>query len=342
MAMPDKGVSVDFERLPLRAAINLLFKSTMVYSASDNILLVTSYAPPISFRQVRGYELGDLVAACASRLRAQDAHPVPFVTGRADYYVEGAKLLLREVLGRSTTVGTGYFHGGSEGWFDTRLCIAAPADSHWELRRIIAAMREFERESSQSPPARPRFLSDGQDVFAGLSAPVKEISIDGLPLPTALASLQSASRVTIGFDSGRYLHRFEPTRLVRLHLWNVSLSVALHHVLKSASNTAPLDYSTDQGVIMVSAESPLWSVTRMYDVTDIARDSPANLDQLPNMIAACVDRTNSPSSGLNVARKIGGWLIVTQTPENHLRIESLLRALRNHQTIDAGGLWPDD
>jgi hypothetical protein len=115
--------------------------------------------------------------------------------------------------------------------------------------------------------------------------------------------------------------------------------VALHEVLKASSNLAPLGYSTDQGVILVSAEPLLWSVTRIYDISDIAEER--RMDLTTQIIKACIDTPISGESGRNEIRVLGNWLVATQTAENHLRIASLLDALRHHGTIEAGRLRPD-
>jgi hypothetical protein len=345
MADPNRAITVDFERLPLRVAINLLLKDRVVFSASDNVLFATPHAPPILFQQVRAYELSDLIALFADYFQKQDVRP-----GRSrsmapsDYHTDEAIDLVKDLAQRSAPAGTGWFHGGYGHWFGTRLVVAAPADEHWELRRIFQALRQFRNESALHTPAEPRFLSNGQAVFALLNEPVKEISLDQASLPTALASVQSAAGVTIGFDAEFVRTRAQPTRAVTLHLRNVSLAVVLHEVLKAASNSAPLGYGIDQGVILVGNEPPLWSVTRVYDIRDIAQKSDPNLDPLPKLINACIDAATPWESlrNINTVREVGGWLIATQTPENHLRIESLLKSLRSHGAVDAGGLWPDN
>jgi hypothetical protein len=301
MADPNRPVTVDFERLPLRVAINQLLNDRMVFSASDNVLFATPQAPPISFRQVRAYDLSDLIALFADHFQKLDARSGRSGgMGRSDYYTDEAMDLVKDLAQRSAPAGTGWFHGGYGHWFGMRLVVAAPADEHWELRRIFPTLRQFISESALHTPAEPRFLSNGQTVFALLNTPVKEISLDQASLPAALASVQSVAGVTIGFDANFIRFRAEPTRPVTLHLWNVSLAVVLHEVLKAASNSAPLGYGIDQGVILVGNEPPLWSVTRVYDIRDIAQKRGPNLDPLPKLINACIDAATPGESLRNI------------------------------------------
>lgn len=341
IADPNSPTSADFERLPLRAALNQLLERPAVFAASDNVLLATYQMRAIAFRETRAYELADLICLFAGRLKDDDARRAghePKTT--PEYYAATATSLLEDVtkfaLPHAYRDGLGYMLG-------TRLLLAAPSDVHWELRRIFAALRQFIKDSAGHPPAKPRLLSGGEDVFARLNTTIGEISLNEASLTSALATLQSLAGVTIGFD--RLFSNFDklPTRPITLHLWNIPLSVALHEVLKAASNGAPLCYGIDQGIIVVSTFPDMCRTTRIYDVSDLAREPVTNLDQLAKLISQTINAAGpSEPAGYVKIDRVGNWLIVMQSPQNHLRIESLLNALRNPQNSDVRALWPDD
>lgn len=221
MADPESLVSVDFERLPLRAALNQLLERPMVYGASDNVLLVTSGLPPISFREARAYELNDLIGVFAARLKADDARRAGHEPATSSsYYTATATSLLEDVMTLAPANG---YRGGFGHWLGTRFLLAAPSDVHWELRRIFTTLRQFIKESAEHAPAEPRFLSGGEEVFARLNKRISELSLNRASLTTALATLQSSAGVTIGFE--RVFSHFErlPTRSITLHLLERSI-----------------------------------------------------------------------------------------------------------------------
>lgn len=281
-------VSADVERLPLGAALNIFLKRPAVYSTDDNVLLVMSEIPPISFREARAYELSDLIGAFAARLKADDARRAGHEpTTPSSYYTAPATSLLEDIMTRSTI---SRYHAGSDEWLGTRYLLAGPSDGHLELRRVFTTLRQFVKESAENAPAEPRFLSDCNEVFARLHATISEVSLDHASLPTALTALQSSAGVTIGFDRDMDFDRLS-IRPITLHLWNVPLSVALHEVLKAASGGTPLGYSINRGVIIVSANPYLWTAARIYDVSDFARDPSAQTDQLPKLINRTIEST---------------------------------------------------
>lgn len=121
------------------------------------------------------------------------------------------------------------------------------------------------------------------------------------------------------------------------------MSVALHEVLKAASKDTPLVYGIDRGIIVVSATPDTCRTMRIYDVSDTAPEPMTSINQLPSLINQTIEAAaSSEPAGYVKVDLVGNWLIVMQSPENHLRIESLLTALRNPQKSDVQALWPDD
>lgn len=330
-------VTIDLERLPLGTALNALlrdggFPARPTFATHQNILFVTVGWPSIGWRELRAYDIGGIIAAFSDRFRAQATRSgSPAEATTADYRDEAVTFV--QDLGRpyatADAARLGGAYAGRMVLSGDRLLVVATAETHRELQRLFDALRDFARESDGNRPARPRCLSGGEDVFAPLDKPVKEIAIDQAPLPTALQSLQSAAGVTIGLDLPLSRPGFQLGKPVTLHMWNVPLRVALREVLRAAAGTKPLGYFIDHGAIIVTANPLQWSLTRIYDVHDLA-DGPAAAARLVSIIQASVDSPNWTDNGgaLQRFRPLGGWLIVTQTPENHIKIESLLDAIR--------------
>lgn len=362
--VPGGRVSVDMGRLPLGAALELLFRTrarwTGLACAADEDTLIVSGRLPIEWRQARAYDLRDVAADLSDYWRAHEAHaPGPPPASAPDYRAH-ALALLKALAEQVATPDVWRENGGIAGLIapsGDRLLVVAPAASHRELRRAFASLRQFALASHAHPPARARFLSGGEAVFARLETPIKELSLDHDSLSAALTALEKAAGLTICVDPLLDDSARVPTRPLTLRLLNVPLRVALREVLRAASGPKPLGYGIDRDVIVVTPDSSRSLATRIYDVRDIAEEAtveilpynpngmtnvggfgpsfPATTSDVPierlmNVIRHSIDEKSWKGAGGNsgAVRNLAGWLVITQTPENQMKIESLLNALR--------------
>jgi hypothetical protein len=336
-------ITIDLERMPLGTALEFLLRDVgfpvrPAFATRENILFVTFGWPSIQWREVRAYDIGGIIAALGERFRVQATRSGrPGQSTAADWTDEAMRFVEDLALPYATTTATrvGGQNAGRMVLSGDRLLVVATADTHREMQRLFDSLHVFTRESNENPPARPRFLSGDEDIVALLDKSVKEIAITQAPLPAALKRLESAAGVTIGLDPLLSRRGSELPKSITLHMWNVPLRVALREVLRAGAGTKPLGYYIEHGAIIVTANPLQWSVTRIYDVRDIA-DGPVPLAQVASILRESIDPPTWRDNGgtLGTVRPVGGWLIVTQTPENHITIESLLDALRKRDGRD--------
>ncbi|MDB5298608.1 MAG: hypothetical protein JWO87_271 [Phycisphaerales bacterium] len=125
---------------------------------------------------------------------------------------------------------------------------------------------------------------------------------------------------------------------VSLHLKNKKLSIALDLILTVAgAEHEALGYSVDDGVVVVSTRADLDknTLTRVYDVRDLlpAPAGAARDAQVAAVVKLLMDEIGTDTwrdhgGKIGAIRELQGQLIVTQTPENHARIVSLLDHVR--------------
>jgi hypothetical protein len=125
---------------------------------------------------------------------------------------------------------------------------------------------------------------------------------------------------------------------VSLHLKNKKLSISLDLILTVAgAEHEALGYSVDDGVVVVSTRADLDknTLTRVYDVRDLlpAPAGAARDAQVAAVVKLLMDEIGTDTwrdhgGKIGAIRELQGQLIVTQTPENHARIVSLLDHVR--------------
>lgn len=184
------------------------------------------------------------------------------------------------------------------------------------------------------------------------------------PLDSAIEALRTASHANIVVDwpslRDAGVRRDAP---VRICLWNVTLNEALRAIIAVADYHGLISFQIQDGVIVVAAREKLWRagrVVRVYDVRPIveylledrrlrtpttqsnqqsavASSHPGTTlttDEATEAIVHLIQTTVIPEAGqhgsleTDFIRPFAGRLIISQTPENHRKIVSLLRALR--------------
>ena len=151
----------------------------------------------------------------------------------------------------------------------------------------------------------------------------------------------------------------DPPPSITLNLRGLPFRIALHQVLRQAS-AQPLEYGMSAGVVLISREGGEAPITRIYDVahpieqwiaehrfhadwgaetgSDLSRlhqaDLPESLttgavEALEQMLYDQIDTPSWKQAGGTIGqiREFPGVLVITQSPENHLQIESLFAQL---------------
>jgi hypothetical protein len=187
------------------------------------------------------------------------------------------------------------------------------------------------------------------------------------PLDSAIETLRNATHANIVVDwpslQDAGVKREAP---VRIHLWNVTLNQALRAIIAVADYHGLISFEMQDGMIVVAAREKLWRagrVVRVYDVRPVVEDlleyrrlhTPAtqadhsgaalSADEATNAIVRLIQTTavsdGSQRTGTDTdfIRPFAGRLIISQTPENHQKIASLLRALRERGTTEGTALF---
>lgn len=192
------------------------------------------------------------------------------------------------------------------------------------------------------------------------------------PLESAIDALRSASHGNIVVDWPSLQDAgVKPDAAVRIHLWDVTLNEALRAILAVADYHGLISFQFQDGVIVVAAREKLWRagrVVRVYDVRPILLEdrrlhapttqsnqqsavasshsgTALTTDEATEAIVHLIQTTAIPEAAqhgsleTDFIRPFAGRLIISQTPENHRKIASLLRALRERGTTEGTALF---
>ena len=363
-----RWVTADLGRMPLRALLEYLFLGSgdpvrLTYAMDDNVIVVGSNSKlPIRLREARAYDLAPLLAAFADYRTSHDVRPTRLGPASHPEYAQQAMEFLELMAKEIAAPGDNWSGGGGDtskvDASGTRLMIVAPSGTLSDLDRLFGMLRQFARSSIKRPPADPRFLAPCDVMFDRMKAPLKGFTLDRASLPEAFSKLEAAAGVTICLDPRVPTWGAPAGEPITLRFSNVPFYVALREILRASNGS--LGYGIDEGMIFVTDHPARWPVTRIYDIRDLVEQSinrrvlaqshqlpmanvrvpdvPVDLDntatepiqQLIGAIEGSVDRQTWRDAGGNAGsiREFAGWLIIRQTPESHMKIESFIETLR--------------
>jgi hypothetical protein len=374
---PHRLLNVRHGPMSLRGAVNRLFQSAggnceFTYAEIDNVLLATQ-PEAARIRLIRSYDVHDLVTDFIAYEQSHQIRSKGIAPRNPADYADQSMSELRDLVECSVTPKTWFNEGGSFGMAvpgNGLLFVVGDADQQWQVSRALAAFRLVERSGPVGRPAAPRCLQPDQDVFEKLVSVVPELSLDDVPIETALDMLGRIAGLSVEVDPSLQDVVRQPLRRITLRRQNIPFHVALQGVLQQASAGTPLVYGIRDGVILVTASGHQEGLTRGYRVRDLverwirghpfgksvpdyfghdmrqlgASFSPENtIDEptelLKQILQKGVDELSWKIAGGGKISEIAGILIITQSPENHIKIEALLDALRHNEAGEASDLF---
>jgi len=221
------------------------------------------------------------------------------------------------------------------------------------LVRISAAVFDVQPAAAlpanlpENPPIA--VASDDANSDDVLDRLIPDLKLDQVSLEDAFSQLAEATHANILVRWPDLSDaKIEPSRRIRLHLWNVSLRTALRVILAEIDDSATphIGFTVDNdGVLDVCASHSIseHGVTRFFNIRDIIQstltvpppDGPTQQECVDSIIKLITD-TVSPDSwrdaggSIGAIKEINGVLVVTQSLQSQKEIESLLSGLRLH------------
>jgi hypothetical protein len=291
----------------------------------DAILVATEFTLVKRTREVRCYDVRNLVAADGS---AQSGRKMPPPD-------------LARLIGQTVDLST-----GTADVFAGRLVVVHSWESHRRTEEVLRQLRTLP-SPTPAPPAAPdlmvwheglkQWVPHGTGpVEALLARKIPRVDIDTASLQDALRSLHELSGANL-LLSGVAARVVSPgASAIRLDLRDVTLGEALDALLKSVPSEAPLAYTLEDGLILVTtrADADTLVFSRAYDVRDWLAASGGNRAQAGDRLAATLKhavvtdtwRDNNPA--VEWVKVLDGFLVVIQTERNHESIRRTLDSLR--------------
>lgn len=241
-----------------------------------------------------------------------------------------------------------------------RLIVRQTPEGHADTQALLAAMRTAGPDATpppdESPAANPR---------ANLEQKIPELKLESATFESAIDTLREMTHANIVVSWNELTAaNVDPKAPIKLHLWDTTLGQALNVVFSLASHDVSIGSDVRNNIIFVTTTDALHRngsrlSGRLYDVRDIvdqilryrrehssypttapqpatsatfvpsseAEDAIEDITRtLEDHVSPDSWKDNGGSDG--TIREFAGRLIITQTPENHRKIVSVLRALR--------------
>jgi hypothetical protein len=360
------GISEELRDPTLHDAICLTFRNTrlgndILISGRDNVLNImpAAGADPV-WRAVKVFDARPFISMCRSYAKCHfPLDPAPDSASQIESDL--GRAILESTNNEAWKDNGG--HAGSLLSTSGRFVVIATPDMLRQTGELFDAINARPGTRVFDPDGAVT-LADSRAAFAGLNNVVPRLKLEGVPLESALATLDHIAPGSIAVD----WHSLQslgvwPHTPVTLNLRDVSLHFALSQLLKTISPAGQLDYGIRDGVILVcsSQDGASLMMTRVYDMRaliddvaarrmeDFAADAPGEatrtrgrvdhsaevtrqwatwevINALEQFLATDSWKDNGGFSGSVV--DLGGRFVITQTPENHLKIATFLRALR--------------
>ncbi|MDB5358097.1 MAG: hypothetical protein JWN24_4550 [Phycisphaerales bacterium] len=193
----------------------------------------------------------------------------------------------------------------------------------------------------EEAPAQPHKPSPATEAAnKKLQGKIADVRFAEVTLGDAIDQLRDLSGLNI-FVNWKSLEKagLDRTARVSLHLKDKRLSTVIDLLLTvAATEGEKLGYLVEDGVVSISTEDDLAknTLTRVYDVRDLLAAAPAGAKrdvQVAAVVKLIMDEVASDTwrdrgGKVGAIRELQGQLIVTQTPDNHTRIVSLLDHIR--------------
>ncbi|MDB5292607.1 MAG: pilQ 1 [Phycisphaerales bacterium] len=211
------------------------------------------------------------------------------------------------------------------------VCARAEANDYPSLTSNV-------HEEAPAQPPKPSPATEAANKK--LQERIADVRFSDVGLGDAIDQLRDLSGLNI-FVNWKSLEKVGLNRTARvsLHLKDKRLSTVIDLLLTvAATEGEKLGYLVEDGVVSISTEDDLAknTLTRVYDVRDLLAAAPpgATRDvQVAAVVKLIMDEVASDSwrdrgGKIGAIRELQGQLIVTQTPDNHTRIVSLLDHVR--------------
>jgi hypothetical protein len=244
------------------------------------------------------------------------------------------------------------------------MVIAAPA-AHLQIAQFLSRWRHIIISPAHEGDSLGWSIQAPDSAFPTLVKRIPDLRLDRMPLRQAIMSLAHLAGTNVFLDENSLRAAgVSADAAVTLHLRNVAFHVALRNLLQAASTK--LDYTITDDVILVTTQdlSEALPTTRIYDIRDLIErwisfygtasmplnqrnrirfatftsdssddENDTTWDAIERIVRYVQDSVEMASwkeaeGSVGSCRAFGGRLIITQTPENQLKIAAFLSALR--------------